>query len=365
MKTNHLEMLTRPIALKPERLAMAKFAYTTRRVERSAIKTLLTGERQPHSGDLLLARVEKLGHHQRIELEHGRRAPLFSGDEVVVCYGNRYAPDQFESEVPADLSACHLVAAGGIASICLSRHSGTGTPTRIQPLGLLGDANGMPINIADWGIDPPEAKHSQPLVLAVVGTAMNAGKTTTAAHLIKGLSRAGMKVGGAKLTGTGAGGDRWLMSDSGAIDVVDFTDAGFASTYRASLAQLECIQSRLMSHLRNQGVEAIVMEIADGLFQRETAMLLESPPFKSSVNAVIFAAGDAMGACSGAEWLRQRGLPLLALSGCLSASPLASREAEAVTGLPVLGLDALSSPDIAVQLFERHGELTAPTSKVG
>ena len=62
---------------------------------------------------------------------------------------------------------------------------------------------------------------------------MNSGKTTTAAHLIKGLVQAGLKVGAAKLTGTGAVGDIWLMQDAGANLVLDFTDTGFPSTYRS------------------------------------------------------------------------------------------------------------------------------------
>jgi len=220
--------------------------------------------------------------------------------------------------------------------------------------------------MADWALPSAEAKQPRPFVITVVGTAMNAGKTTTAAHLIKGLSRSGMKVGAAKLTGTGAGGDRWLMSDAGAMEVVDFTDAGFASTYRtATLPQLERIQSQLMAHLRNIGSEAIVLEIADGLFQQETAMLLESPLFKANIDAVIFAAGDAMGACGGADWLHQRNLPVVALSGCVSASPLAAREAQHITGLPVLGLDELSAADITVQLFERCGELLEQATKAG
>ncbi len=180
----------------------------------------------------MLARVEKVGHHKRIELEHGRRAPLFVGDEILVCYGHRYAPDQFESEVPQDLKMCHLVAGGGIASRCLLRHDTAKLPTLIQPLGLVGDAQGKPLNMADWALDEVAVKRPRPFVIVVVGTSMNAGKTTSAAYLIKGMSRSGMKVGAAKLTGTGAGGDRWLMQDAGAFEVVDFTDAGYASTYQ-------------------------------------------------------------------------------------------------------------------------------------
>jgi len=351
-------------SIKPERIQTAKSAYTTRLVDKTTIATLLTGDWTPSPGDLVLARVERIGHHKRIELAHGRRAHLFIGDEIIVSYGHRYAPDQFESEVPNDLSPCHLVAGGGIASNCLARHSKTRVPTRIQPIGLLGDANGKPINMADWTIPNFNLKRPRPFVITVVGTSMNAGKTTTAARLIKGLSQSGMKVGAAKLTGTGAGCDRWLMIDSGAQEVVDFTDAGFASTYLATLPELEKIQAHLMGHLHSKGAEVIVLEVADGLFQQETAMLLESPKFKSNVDAIIFAAGDAMGAHGGAEWLRHKNLPIVAIAGCVTSSPLAAREAQKVSKLPVLNLEELSSPEIAVQMFELCDDLIKQASKV-
>lgn len=337
------------------RIARAKAAYTTRRVDRHIIKTLLGGF-SPRPGDLVLARVVKLGQHARIELEHGRRAPLFVGDEIIVCYGNRYAPDQFEAEVPDDLDECHLVAGGGIAARCLARHDSMKAATVIQPLGLLGDAGGRPINLADWALPAITSRRPRPLVLAVAGTAMNAGKTTSAAHLIKGLSYSGMTVGAAKVTGTGAGGDVWLMKDAGAALAFDFTDAGLASTYRAPVTEIEDAAERLLTHLREEGVDAIVLEVADGLFQQETAALLSSPRFRSLVDAVIFAAGDAMGAAAGVAWLRQRGWPVAAVSGCVSASPLAAREVREATGLPVLGLDDLTRAEVAFDLFERGGE---------
>jgi len=48
-------------------------------------------------------------------LPNGRRQTLFEGDEIIVAYANRHAPDQFEAEVPDSLSDCHLVASGGVA----------------------------------------------------------------------------------------------------------------------------------------------------------------------------------------------------------------------------------------------------------
>ena len=350
--------------IQKQRLEMAKAAYTTRRIDISVATKLLESDVTPRSGDVVLAKVVKLGHHKRIELEHGRRAPLFVGDEIIVCYGNRYAPDQFEAEVPGDLGSCHLVAAGGVASRCLSRHGNAKAPTVIQPLGLLSYSDGRVVNLADFALPRATGRPPKPFVLAVVGTSMNAGKTTSAAHLIKGMVRSGMRVGAAKITGTGAGGDRWMMKDAGAVEAVDFTDAGFVSTYRTPIKDVEDILERLTAHLQNTGVDAIVLEVADGLFQGETAELMRSQLFRKYVDGIVFAAGDSMGACAGVSWLQERNLPIVAVSGCVTASPLAAREAQTATGLPALGLDELSSADITVSLFERCHDWMVRTSQV-
>ncbi|MEN8207425.1 MAG: molybdopterin-guanine dinucleotide biosynthesis protein MobB [Pseudomonadota bacterium] len=346
---------TSPIEAK--RVLKAKAAYTTRRVPISEAVHLIKGEVVPAPGDLLLARVDRLGQHKRIELGNGRRAPLFPGDEIVLCYGHRYAPDQFEGEVPGSLEPCHMVAAGGIAASAISKHASRRAATRITPLGLLGDAHGRPINLTDHALEPARPDTPLPLTIATVGTSMNAGKTTTAAHLIKGLVNAGLKVGAAKLTGTGAGGDSWLMMDAGADLVLDFTDAGFASTHRVPLRELEGILTTLTTHLQRAGAEAIVVEVADGLFQKETSALLCSPVFRQAINGIIFAAGDAMGAATGVNWLYDHDLPVLAISGKLTAAPLVVRETQGATGLPVMDIEQLSDPGIAgtiQQYLENH-----------
>lgn len=330
--SNHITALT------PERLLQAKLAFSCRRAAITQMETLIAGDIQPRSGDLVLARVDKIGQHKNIETPHGRRH-LFVGDEIIVCYGNRYAPDQFEAEVPADLSPCDLVAAGGVASTQLSRHDAMAMPTSITPIGLVGDALGGRLNIARWALRPARITARGPKVIAVVGTTMNAGKTTTAANVIRGLAQAGFDVGAVKVTGTASPNDTGFFRDAGANPVLDFTDAGFASTYRVSDIELEAILETLLSNVAHKQV--VVIEIADGLFQQETNVLLRSPLFKRVVDGVVFAAGDAMGAKAGIEWLHANGLPVLAVSGVLTRSPLAIREAEAATGMPVLTLQMI------------------------
>ncbi len=335
--------------LQPQRLAQVKASYTTRHVNFDAIATLITGI-TPQSGDLLLARVEQIGQHKQLELATGRKASLFPGDEIVVCYGNRYAPDQFEAEIPADLSPCHLAAAGGLAAQVLSQHVKMNLPTAITPIGLLGNTKGQPFNLADWAWQPTTYIGQRPFTLAVVGACMNAGKTTTAANLIKGLVTSGLKVGAAKITGTGAGGDVWLMSDAGASPVLDFTCVGFPSTYRATPKEVQEIMATLTSHLAAESVDVIVLEIADGIYQDETSHLVSSLSFFKAIDGIIFAAGSALGAAGGVEWLRRYKLPVLAVSGTVTTSPLATREAEKATSLPVLDLEMLRHPAILAAL---------------
>jgi hypothetical protein len=328
----------------PERIARAKMPYAIRRVPRKDMATLLTGSVRPRAGNLVLARVEKLGQHSHLELASGRRARLFVGDEIVLSYGNRYAPDQFEAIVPDSLAACHMVAAGGIASMTLSRHGKMSSPTMINPIGLLGDKSGSALNLANYTLDTiASCDNDRPFTIAVAGASMNAGKTETATSLIKGLVRSGIKVGAAKITGTAAGGDVWSMVDAGAEPVLDFSDTGFPSTYLLSAAQVETAMITIMRHLCAAGVNAVVLEIADGLFQQETAELLRSPVFTERVDAVVFAAKDALSAVAGVEWLRRHHLPIVAVSGILTSSPLAIREAQTAIGLPVLDPETLGS----------------------
>ncbi len=335
------------------RLARAKRAYTARHFADADAVHLLDGiALAPRAGDLLLARIDKLGKHVQLEQADGRKSSLFVGDEIVVAYGARYAPDQFEAHVPADMAACQLVAGGGVAATVLGKHAAVAAATEITPLGLLADAAGQRLNLAQRALATRPLTGPRPVTIASVGTSMNAGKTTSAAHLIRGLVRAGCKVGAAKITGTGSGNDPWLLRDAGAQVVLDFTDAGHASTHLLGLHALQDVMQRLLSNLAAQRVDAIVIEVADGLFQCETAQLLQSPEFKSAIDGLVFSSGDAMGAAAGANWLRERGLPLLALAGLLTRSPLARREAQDATGLPVLGLDELGDAVIARGLLQ-------------
>lgn len=149
----------RPVAPEPasERVARAKRAFSTRNV--SALShpsgegwSLLAARGiAPRIGDLVLARVDELGQHRRLELPDGRRASLYAGEEIVLAYGERYAPDQFEGVLPVDLGPCDLLAAGGLAGTCQSASQRMDEPTRLTPIGILA-LRKRRLNLADFAV---------------------------------------------------------------------------------------------------------------------------------------------------------------------------------------------------------------------
>ncbi len=316
------------------RALKAKKAFTTRRVPVKDMRTILSGNIRPKAGDLVLARVQELGKHKRLELRNGRRARMLPGDEIIVAYGNRYASDQYEALVADDLSGCDLVAAGGIAAKEVCRHERVAPPTWIVPIGLLGDEIGRRLNLKNYAVKLSGAARPIKTVL-VVGTGMNAGKTYSAASIIHGLKAKRTRVAGIKVTGTGAGGDLWHYRDLGADVVYDFTDAGFASTYKVEVEQLEELTSTLLGQASRSNCCHAVVEVADGLQQAETAGLLRSKKMRGLIDGVVFAAYDAMGAQRGVEILQKLGHKVLAVSGQLCRSPLAMREAAQTLDVPV------------------------------
>jgi dethiobiotin synthetase len=335
------------------RISRAAWSFATRRVPVDAAKRLLPPVGQPETGDLILAVVDFIGQHMGLQLPSGRRMHLFPGDEIVVAYGNRYASNQFESEVPQTLGPCHLSAGGGIASRVTSWHTRMKSPTQITPIGLLGDDQGRRINLRDFALPTLTRTGSPPpTTIAVVGTGMDSGKTQSCAHLVRGLIAAGLRVAYIKITGTGAGGDTWLLKDAGASPVLDFTDAGMSTTYLAPIAQIESALVSLLAHATNEDVDAAVVEIADGVFQIETSALLKSEIFASLVSGVMMVSHDSMGASAGVHWLMKNSRPpVLALSGIISTSPLQAREATQALGMPVYDRTDLASARNALEIL--------------
>lgn len=196
----------------------------------------------------------------------------------------------------------------------------------------------------------------------MVGSAMDSGKTNTVGMISHALSRAGYEVAAAKVTGTATGKDARFFASCGASPVLDFISAGFPSTYMIEPGELLRIYRGILGNLMLADPDYIVIEIADGIFQRETRMLLDSEFVLESVDHVFVAAGDSLAAGLGAQTIERMGLPLRATSGLVSAGQLGIREAEEVTGIPCLSNERMMAGELLNVL---HGVEYVPIEGVG
>lgn len=375
--TGHDVATLTPGPLAP-RLLRAKKAYSTRFVAAAidrnpaAFGLVTDPARAPRPGDVVLARVVTLGQHRRLESPASRRQILFEGDEIVVAYGSRYAADQFHAVLPEDLGPCHLAAAGGLASRVVDQHADIKDATVIEPVGLLSTSDGV-VNLAAFapypvrparagapatatstgaGLGAATGPASRVPVIAVVGTSMNSGKSTALACLAHGLAAAGLTVHAGKATGTGAGNDANHYLDAGAHHVVDFTHFGHPSTFGLPFEDVRDVFATMTDVLASPAghgaPDVVLVEIADGLYQGDTSRLLTHDAFRSVVDRVVFAAGDALGASGGIGALRALGCEPSVVSGVLTASPLATAEARMALDVDVVPTYDLCRPDVAL-----------------
>lgn len=309
-----------------------RLPYSLRHVPREKLAGLTDVPESPLPGDIVLASVERIAKNSALELNDGRRCTLHEGDIIAAVFGNRYATLQFEGLAQKNGGACDLLSMGGLCGLVQTKHARVSDPTKLKLIGAITDRQGQPLTIRDYHLLPSQTDR-RPHVTVVCGSSMDAGKTHTAMSIIKGLSRAGKTVAGIKLTGTATGKDTWNMLDAGASIALDFVDGGYPSTYLCGHDELIELHHLLVDHAASQGADYVVMEIADGLLQRETSMLLQSAIFAGLVDSWVFAGGDPMSAESGVRMMRGWGIEPIAVTGVLTMSSLNIREVEAATGL--------------------------------
>ena len=335
--------------LTDEMRANLRISYALRRVPEECFASLLPRPDSPQPGDIVLAQLEKVGKNAHLELTDGRRCTLHEHDLLAVVFGNRYAPRQFEGYARSDGDRCHLLSMGGLCGLVASKHDNIAEPTRLCLMGAFGDSNGKPLRLQDFALPARPLTSSWPQIITVCGTSMDSGKTYTAMSTIIGLRRQGYRVAAIKLTGTATGSDRWSMLDAGACVALDFIDAGWPATYLCTIDELMHVYDLLIAHASALSADCVVIEISDGLLQPETAALLQTPAFTTTVDVWVLATSDPLGAVGAVSMLRGWQIEPLVISGIISMSTLGIREVQTATGIQCLTAKQLQNGDIVAQ----------------
>jgi|SRR5580658_328003 hypothetical protein len=287
--------------------------------------SLLIDHGRPSVADAVVVQVDRIGHHQHLEIEGERRLRLYEGDRLVGVFGNRYATDVYEGRV-LEARKLHLLTTSGLIGTVTCRNRNVGRPTTVKFVGFLADSHGNRINTKRLLLQPAIPPGRSPDLVLVVGTGMSTGKTTVMRKILRAMATSGVRVAGCKLTGTASPRDLYEMKGTGAVLATDFSDYGFPSTYGESVDDLIRLMDLMGAACGRAGAEIAMIEIADGLLQPETQKLLESDEVRRRVRGVVVAGECSSSLLFATEYLRKIGHEVWAVSGLITNSPLFVRE---------------------------------------
>lgn len=305
-------------------------------------------EKSPEIGDLVYGEILRIGQHSELENVSGRIHTIHNGTKAIFVFANRYAPDYYEGLIPDSLETeIDLLSRSGIIGLVKTKNSLIKDPSRVKILGYVCNGKGEVLNTKNFPLILPkrkEKKYPRARMILVCGTSMNSGKSLAAVACCWLLNTLGYKVRAAKITGSASLKDILHMNDAGAHPYADFTYLGYPSTYLLTKQELLNIFNKLDLKYANNSQNFWVVELADGIIQRETAILLSLPELRTRIYKLIFCANDAFGAIGGLRILKEKfGLNPDALSGICSSSPLHIREVNDFVDIPVFNS---ATPDI-------------------
>jgi hypothetical protein len=311
-----------------------KIASATRNLGLSHELEVVPGvpARAPRAGDVVVVRTltDNVAYNT-LELVTGRMARLIPGDIIAGVLGARRALKGFVGDVPEALEAgdrLHLLNMGGVIGRQLGSFHNLSSAVEVEVIGLAVRRSsvtrwGRILNIAEGRIQPRDSldnKIKVPLVL-IAGTCMNSGKTYAATEIIKHLTRAGLRVAAAKLSGVACLRDTLGFEDHGAVRALSFLDCGLPST--VGLPTLVPIAKGIIAEASKAGPDLMVIELGDGILGGYgVASIFGDRELMSRVVALVFCANDFVGAWGGREILARAGVSIDVVSGPVTDSQM-------------------------------------------
>jgi len=286
--------------------------------------------------------------YNTLELGTGRMAKINPGDIIAGVLGYRRALKGFVGDVPESIAAgdrLHLLNLGGLVGKCVGHHHSLSNAIEVEVIGMP-VSDGHILNIAEGAVAPRDTLECLAPLVLVAGTCMNSGKTYAATEIIKHLTREGRRVAAAKLAGVACLRDTLNMEDHGAIKTMSFLDCGFPST--VELTDLAPMAKGVLSKLAETAPDCIVIELGDGIlggYGVET--IFNDRELMDATAALVFCAGDFVGAWGGRELLANHGVKIDVISGPVADSQMGTDYVKRE-----LGLDAANAVNGGEHLAE-------------
>lgn len=339
-----------------------KRSVITKEIGAYTINENIITTHKPQMGDIAVFEVVGIGKHKSILGLNGHAQYIFEGDRIMAAFGTRYASNQFEGYVPNEIKEEYdILAQGGVIGELKSMHSRferVGT-TRVKLIGYAVNKSNLVVNtisqfkannISLNGYKNPHKRDYK--IYLSVGASMDSGKTTTAAFFSRGAAQLGKKVAYIKLTGTVHSKDGRYVNDCGASISVDFSNCGYPSTFTFENKEILGILDALLKKVEKINPDIVIIEIADGLLQRETYNLIGDDGLMKQVDGgVLLSCGDSLAIKSGIEILNSKGISPICVAGMFTTSPLMIEEVKSITNVPVFSSNDFLSERLMEQLI--------------
>ncbi len=318
------------------RIDVGKFASATAPLALSSpveVQKQLT----PEAGQLVVVRaLSENPFYPDLEVTTGERVPVRTGDVIAGILGSRQALRGFVGYAPYRIAAgdtLHILNLGGVIGRYVSGHRDLGEPIRVEVLGV------SKRNLKEAALPKVDVLGQAKPVILVVGSCMNVGKTATTVEIIKGLTRQGLKVGGAKITGIACLKDTNLMKAAGAVKTYSFLDCGVPSTIDTD--DIAGIARSIMARMND--VDVVVMELGDGIMGHyKVDRFFDDRALMAHIDAVVFCASDLTAAWGGKEILSHRGVSITVVCGPSTDTEAGVTYLERTIGVPAA--NALTDP---------------------
>lgn len=264
----------------------------------------------PISGNLVMGLVKDVNPvYPGLELEDGTEVVLEKGNIVTGVLGSRRALHGFSGRIPASLEPgqpVHLLNKGGVIGECTAFNRSLEWPTSLEFLGTV-TRNGKALNLSQFARPMYTGPLPEVPMVMILGTCMNAGKTTVARQIIEVFTGRGAKINAGKVAGVACKRDLLSMSRSGAREVMSFHEFGIPSS--SDTESLLPVARSLHHGLAQGNPDFIVMEMGDGILGGyQVSTLFEDPEYISRAICTVVCANDLMGTWGALQWLKSAGI---------------------------------------------------------
>jgi hypothetical protein len=285
------------------------------------------------NGDYVVVEVSDHGWGAKIELVNGRQMDPLEGERIVGALGIRHATLEatgtWREGGPEE--EMELLTGAGLIGKMTSTSPLSPTPIKVKYIGHV-MVNDKKARMADYAADDKVKPFDLPVIL-ITGTSMSAGKTTVARVVVQQLTNMGHRVLGAKLTGAGRYRDVLAMKDAGAVDVVDFVDAGLPSSI-VPVPRYQKALEGMLTRMAKAEADIAVVEIGASPYEPYNGSIAIEG-IKDNIRFTVICTSDpyaVMGVMRGFDFK-----PDLVSGPCTNT--IASTElVEKLTGVPALNL---------------------------